>query len=81
VVAAIAFPLAAQGQLINVSGSPPALRITMATAASTPNPVTDASTTYGVFSPCTNQKITAKLSQAMPPGTSLVVTLTVLTGP
>jgi hypothetical protein len=74
-VAAFVLPRTAHGQLINVSGSPPTLRITTATAGGSPNPVTDASTTYTVFSLRTNQKITAHLNQAMPPGTSLLVTL------
>jgi hypothetical protein len=65
-------------QTVAVSGSPALMRVTTAVAGSEPAPLTDATTTYTVFTPTAHIapsfKVSAQLNAAMPTGTTLTAT-------
>ena len=61
---------------VSVSGDPGMLIVNSAMAGSNPNPVNDASSTYGFNINSSGQhKISGAINSAMPPNTSLTVTL------
>lgn len=69
---------AAAAQLIVVSGSPAGtLTISSAVAGANPTPAINATTNYLVFTPAGGgtRRITARLDVAMPPGTTLSLSL------
>lgn len=63
-----------------VSGSPALMVINSATAGSAPTPVTAGGTSYAVTTNEANQKISASIDQALPPGVMLEVTLAAPSG-
>lgn len=66
----------ARAQFLSASGSPAKMTVQAATAGFAPTPVTDASTTYTVFTNGSgHHKITAQINSAMPAGVTLDVTL------
>ena len=65
---------------LSVSGDPASLTVSTAAAGSTPNAVSNASTTYAVTTNMTGSKITGALDTAMPIGINLSVTLVEPTG-
>jgi hypothetical protein len=67
-------PVPAQGQLL-VSGSPPPLVVSAATAGSAPVSVTNSSTTYTLALTLGTHKLTGQINAGMPTGTTLSVTL------
>lgn len=65
---------------IAVSGSPPQMTISTATAGSAPTSVTANGTSYAITTNEVNQKITASLDQTMPNGVTLEIDLAPPTG-
>ncbi len=73
----------AHGQipLLTVSGSPSAMTVSVATAGSQPNAVSDNSTTYSALTVLlAPKKITAQVNSNMPTGVTLTITLAATTG-
>jgi hypothetical protein len=60
---------------LSVSGNPGALIVSTATAGSAPNVANDSSTSYGITTNESNQKVTGVINSNMPDGLTLSVTL------
>lgn len=60
---------------ISISGNPPTLTISTATAGSNPNSATNNTTTYNITTTTTVRSILGKINTTMPTGTTLKVQL------
>jgi hypothetical protein len=65
---------------ISVSGNPGAMNVSTATAGSSPDEVTDATTTYAITTNGSSKKITAVINTAMPANVTLKINMTAPTG-
>jgi hypothetical protein len=81
-VATMLLPGIVAAQVLSVTGTPGALKVTAAVAGSAPtSPAPDASTTYTVKTKKgAPMQITAQLTSAMPAGVTLNIALTPVTG-